>query len=486
MERRTLKIDLMKLIKYVLKRAWLIVLCAELGFGAFYIYTTRFIPDTYTATGTMYVNNGSPNIVNYQYTNTNDLDTAVQLIDTYRIVVKSNKVMSAVTKQLQEKYPGIPTEYISASLGLSSVSDTGVVAVRSTTEEAQLSADIVNAVLDVVPAEIIRVVEAGSIEIIDYAAAPLLPDYRSGPRRGVLGGMAGAVAAGCVLLVLFMLDSKITNVDELTENYTPPVLASIQRIKAVDSTADSFLLNDSSPMEVIESYAKLRMNLLYTLVGKDSHSVIVASAVSGEGKSTIAANLAISCATGGRKVLLVDGDLRRASQRDIFKYNSHNEGLSEILVGKSKWQDVILKGVRDNLDILPAGHFPPNPAELLESEEMLRLLKELELEYELILLDMPPINIVADPLVLTTNVAGCLFVTRQDYSDHREIRKALIAIEMTGMNILGFVFYGEDLKPGGYYNRKYYKNYYNGYDRHRIVSDSIDKTGNDKTNEANK
>ena len=433
MEKRMLKIDLLKLIKYILKRAWLIVLCAELGFGAFYIYTTRFVPDTYTATGTMYVNNGSPNIVNYQYTNTNDLDSAVQLIDTYRVVVKSNKVMSAVSKQLQEKYPGISSEYISSSLGLSSVSKTGVVAVKSSTNDAQLSADIVNAVLDVVPAEIIRLVEAGSM-------------------------------AGCVLLALFMLDRKVSSADELIENYTPPVLASIQRIKKENPEADSFILDGKSPMDVIEGYSKLRMNLLYTLVGKTSNTVIIASAVSGEGKSTIAANLAISCAMGGKRVLLVDGDLRRACQRDIFKYSSHAKGLSEVLIGNSNWQEVVIKGIKENMDMLLAGHFPPNPAELLGSDEMLQLLKELEQEYELILLDMPPINIVADPLVLSTNVAGCLFITRQDYTDHRDIRKALIAAEMTGMEILGFVFYGDNLDDRSYYSRKYYKEYYGQYE----------------------
>ena len=93
MDRRTVKIDLVKLIRFVLKRCWLLVLCAEIGFGVMYIRTTRFMPDTYTASGTMYVNNGNPNMEQYQYTNQSDLDSAVRLIDTYLIVVKSEKVM---------------------------------------------------------------------------------------------------------------------------------------------------------------------------------------------------------------------------------------------------------------------------------------------------------------------------------------------------------------------------------------------------------
>lgn len=476
MDRRVVKIDLAKLIMFVLKRFWLIVLCAELGFAAMYIRTTRFMPDTYTASGTMYVNNGNPNMEQYQYTNSNDLDSAVQLIDTYLIIVKSEKVMKAVVNQLSNEYPGIQASFISSTLSMASVKETGVASVRSTTNDAELSRDIVNAVLDAAPEEIIRVVGAGNIEIVDYAIAPMLPDDRGALRKGVLGAMAGAVLAGCVLLVLFLMNQRIADAKDLTDNYTPPVLASIQRIKEDNENAGEFLITKSTDMGIVENYAKLRMNLLYTLVGKGTHAVIITSAVAGEGKSTISANLAISCAMGDKKVLLVDGDLRRASQSKIFELSDHTKGLSEVLVGNNTWQDVILKNIRGNVDLLPAGHFPPNPAELLGSSEMLQLLKELEEAYDLVLLDMPPINIVSDPLVLSNSVAGCIFVTRQDYSDHREIRKALIEAEMAGMNVMGFVFYGENIKEAGYYNKKYYNKYYSKYEYRRnpvgMTSDS--------------
>ena len=472
MDRKIVKIDLAKLIMFVLKRCWLIVLCAELGFGALYIRTTRFMPDTYTASGTMYVNNGNPSMEQYQYTNQSDLDSAVRLIDTYLIVVKSEKVMKSVVDQLSSDYPGIQAKYIASTLSMASVSETGVASVRSTTNSAKLSRDIVNAVLDAAPSEIIRVVSAGNIEIIDYAVAPMLPDSKGEISRGILGGMTGAVLAGCILLVMFLMNQRITDATDLTDNYTPPVLASIQRIKEDSEKASTFLLTNSTDMGIVENYAKLRMNLLYTLVGKDTKVVVITSAVAGEGKSTIAANLAISCAMGDKKVLLVDGDLRRASQSKIFELSDHTKGMAEVLVGSSKWQDVILKNIRGNVDLLPAGHFPPNPAELLGSNEMQLLLKELEQAYDLVLLDMPPINIVSDPLVLSNSVAGCIFVTRQDYSDHREIRKALIEAEMAGMNVMGFVFYGEDIKEAGYYSKKYYNKYYSKYEYRRNPADA--------------
>ena len=469
------RIDLTKMLLYMLKRAWLIVLCAEIGFGAMYIYTTRCLPDTYTASGTMYVNNGNPNLSEYQYTNSGDLNSAVQLINTYLVVVKSEKVMNAVVERMSKDYPDITAGQISPTLSMASVSETGVVAVKSTTKNAQLAADIVNAVMEDAPDEIIRVVGAGSIEIIDRAKVPIFPDSRGEINKGMRGALYGAAVGALILAILFLLNQKITSANDIKENYNPPVLASLQRVSASKAEPSAFMLNNQSPMEVMESYAKLRMNLLYTLVGKKSHSVVITSSISREGKTTIAANLAISCAMGGKKVLLVDADLRRGCQRDVFEFDKHARGLSDILVGKCKWQDTILKDIRETLDLMPAGHFPPNPAELLASNEMRSLLGELEKEFDLVLLDMPPVNIVADPLVLSEHVAGCLFVTRQNFSDHRDIKKALIEAEMTGMNVLGFIFYGENINQGGYYSRRYYRSYYNKYDYRRRTQEARDE-----------
>ena len=461
-------IDLVKLFFYILKRAWLVILCGVIGFSAMYWYTIKHQVDTFTARGTMYVYNGNPNVINYQYTNASDLNSAVQLLDTYMVVVKSNKVMDVVVERLTPDYPGITAGFIAGSLSMGSVSETGVLQVRCTTRDPQMSADICNAVMDVAPAEIIRVVSAGSIEVIDYATAPHAPDSRSPVRKALRGGLIGAAAAGALLVLLFLLNRKVTDVKDLTDNYTPPVLSSVRRSKKDTGDPSMYLLNDDSSMENIESYAKLRMNLLYTLVGKERHSVVITSAISGEGKSTISANLAISCAMSGKRVLLVDGDMRRSCQRDIFRYRKSAAGLSDILVGTCDWKSAIRQTDRETLDILPAGQLPPNPAELLGSNEMKALLKELEENYELVLLDMPPINIVSDPLVLSSEVAGSLFVARQDYTDHRELRNALNAAEMTGMEVLGFVFYGENLREGGYYySKKYYHSYYHKYDNRR-------------------
>ncbi len=496
MKRATIQVDLFKLMLYYLKHIWLLILCGAIGFVGQYWSSTSKQVDMYTASGTMYVYNGNPNVVNFQYTNTADLNSALQLLNTYMVVVKSNKVMDAVVDRLVTNYPGITAAYIASTLSMGSVSQTGVLRVSCTTDSSQKSADICNAVLDVAPSEIIRVVSAGNIEIIDYATPPDYPDSRSPLRRSILFGAVGVVIAGAFLLVIFLLNQKITDVKELEDHYTPPVLASLRRntqpvleklrrdrtifyekvkkgkvspLSAMRDTRNkkedpaSFILSKNSPVDVIEEYAKLRMNLLYTLVGKENHIVEVTSAISGEGKSTIVASLAISCMMAGKKVLLIDGDMRRACQREIFHYDRELPGLADVLVGQSTFEKTVFHSEYDNLDLLPAGSTPPNPSELLGSNEMHELLDRAGEKYDLILLDAPPVNIVSDPLVLSSKVAGCLFVVRQNYSDHRELRKALISAEMTGLNVLGFVYYSESEPLKRYYRQKYYDKYYKEY-----------------------
>ena len=267
-------------------------------------------------------------------------------------------------------------------------------------------------------------------------------------------------------MLFFMMNHRVEKPGELIENYTPPILSFIRRARGSEKDSGAYLLNEKSDMDLVEGYAKLRMNLLYALSEKMHRTVLVTSAISGEGKSTIAANLAVSLAMSGKQILLIDADMRRACQSDIFYYDPNSSGLADILTGETTAKQAILSSVWENLDILPAGSVPINPCELLESPAMEKLIQELEEQYDMILIDVPPINIVSDPLALSGQVAGALFVVRQEFSDHREIRRALISSEMTGLEVLGFVFYGEKLHQGKYYSKRSQRGYeyYNKYD----------------------
>ena len=446
-------------------------------------------PDTYTASGTMFVTNSNPNLVNYGYTSMSDISSAVQLVNIYSEVVKSETVMQRVLEYaiepagengneddvlLSQKYPGLTTSFVRNAISMKSIHETPMVQVSCTTMDPKLSTDICNSVLQVAPGAIKDVVAAGEAKAQDFAVVPVLSNGRDDKKQGLLGGMSGAVLACALLTLLFMMNHQVEKPGEITDHYTPPILSYIRRAKGSEKDAGAYLINEKSDMDLVEGYAKLRMNLLYTLSEKMHRTVLVTSAISGEGKSTIAANLAVSLAMSGKKILLVDADMRRACQSEIFYYDPNASGLADILTGNTTAKKAIVSTVWENLDILPAGSMPSNPCELLESPMMAKLIQEMEEQYDLVLMDVPPINIVSDPLALSSQSAGTLFVVRQEFSDHREIRRALVSCEMTGMEVLGFVFYGEKLHQGKYYSKRSQRGYeyYNKYDtRSRIAGD---------------
>ena len=455
------EIDIFALLRYILKRIWLPILCAIIGFGGMYYRAEYMMPNTYTASSTIYVYNGNPNLVNYQYTNTGELSTAVMLADTYAVVIRSNKVMDAVAERLDKD---LEPSYIASTISMGSVNKTGVVRVECTTTDAQLSMDICNAVVDIAPTEIIRVVGAGSVEVIDYADLPLFPNSHQSMRNGAIGALVGVVLACGILFVFFILDRSVKNSKEITDAYPNlPLLSTIPKQGNKDESS-AYVIDKDSPSQLLASYGKLRMNLSFSMVDK-SKIIVVSSAIPGENKSTVSANLAVAFAMDGKRVLLIDADLRKPRQAKLFQLHDVKKGLTDMLLEGVERYDYICRDVRPNLDILPAGTVPPNPAELLNSEEMRSFLKNFEYEYDLIILDTPPINVVTDALLFSNMNVGLLFVIRCNYSDHREIKKALSSAEYINMNMLGTVMTFATRASDGYYGYRYYhyKHYYGHY-----------------------
>lgn len=232
------------------------------------------------------------------------------------------------------------------------------------------------------------------------------------------------------------------------------------------STRSVRLINEESNFLVKEAYKMLRTNIIFTLPEEKSSIILVTSSWPLEGKTTNCANLAVVFSQMGEKTLLIDGDLRKPRIHKLFKLTSKT-GLSNVLRNLCSVEEATQKTAYENLDVITSGHIPPNPAELLASDEMKTLLKELKGKYKYILIDTPPVNMVSDALILAPVVSGMVLVVRQDVTLHKSITESLEKINFTGTKILGFILNDSvDNKSGYYSKRKYtYKrtNYYNGY-----------------------
>lgn len=233
------------------------------------------------------------------------------------------------------------------------------------------------------------------------------------------------------------------------------------------------VLNDKSSFHVKEAYKALRTNVVFTIPHEGAKKIIVTSALAGEGKSTNCLNLAISFAQTGAKVLLIDCDLRKPNIANLLNIPS-TPGLSNVLANLNTIDSAIVHSDYANMDVIPSGDMPPNPAELLGSASMKDTLDKLSEIYEYIFLDTSPINIVTDAAVLSKMVDGILLVVRQGRTDKENVAEAIKKLSFVEANIIGFVLNGRltDVKMGyrygkqGYYRygkkTKYYRSGYYG------------------------
>ena len=218
------------------------------------------------------------------------------------------------------------------------------------------------------------------------------------------------------------------------------------------------LLSEESSFPMREAYKSLRTNVLFSLPGSGSKCIGVVSANRGEGKSTIAINLAISFAQADKKVLVVDCDMRLPTVAAKIGINLA-PGLSNYLAGNDTITGNLIQHVDEyGIDVLAAGDIPPDPTLLLASSQMEKLIDLLKEYYDFIVLDFPPITIVTDAVIMTGKVDGYLMVVRHDLSEFKKLAESFRQLEFSNAKVLGVVYNGKSSHHSKYYKKG--RNYY--------------------------
>ena len=230
------------------------------------------------------------------------------------------------------------------------------------------------------------------------------------------------------------------------------------------STRAEYLLNDKTPFDVTEAFRNLKATLSVSVPKKEGGVAIMAtSAYPEDGKTTVTVNLALMFAQSDAKVILVDADIRKGRVAKYFKKKS-SPGLSDCLSGQNTLDEVIHKAhINENLSYITCGTHSPRPYELLESEEMLRLLEELRSKYDYIIIDTPPLGSVIDSAIVARECDGVAIVISADTISYKFAQKVKNQLETSGCKILGVILNKVKRKGGsyGYYGR-YYGKYYTG------------------------
>ena len=220
---------------------------------------------------------------------------------------------------------------------------------------------------------------------------------------------------------------------------------------------------DKMHFDAKEAYKLLRTNVTFTLPEKKCRKIGITSANRGEGKSTVAINLAYTISATNDKVLLIDMDLRLPSISKKLSAN-YKYGIVDYLVGNANEDQIVYKTNFGNWDIIFSGSIPPTPAELIGSNKMKAFIEKLEKKYDYIIIDLPPVNVVSDASVAKDITDGFLLVVRENYSDKHSLSDCLRQLEFLDTNILGYVLV-DSLGINSSYSKRYYKygKYYKKY-----------------------
>lgn len=449
--------NLHKLVWILKKSLIFIILFALLGTGAASRYAYQNQRELYYANISFYVYS-NPEYANASNVNLswNDLNIANALVNSYLIVLKSNTVLEKIIEKLNLNYSA---SQLSGMISSGSAEDTAVFYVYVQNENPQLAMDIANAIGEIAPGEISRIVKAGGVEVIDEAKLPTTSQTTMNVLKyAIFGGMAGFFLSLFISILIGLFDLVIRKKKDIEDKFDIPVLGTVPDISILKKGShESNVLTNNSPFALKEIYTFISTNLLFTAKGEACPVYGVTSAKAGEGKTINCINMAKSMAKLGKKVLVIDADMRKPCSNNYkFETSTKTQGLSHYLAGICEMPNFFESKI-DTLSYIESGDVPPNPAELLASVRMEVLIKEMQGLYDCIFIDFPPLGICSDALQPVEFINGYIFVVRSEYSRLNEVIGTIKELEKINANICGFVYNSEKTKYKKYnYTYDYY------------------------------
>ena len=504
-ERNETVIDLQRLVGAVLNKIWLVALvpivCAIVTFlGTFY-----FITPLYSASSMFYVNNSNFSLGDTSLSiSSSDITASKNLVNSYIVILKTRETLNDVID-----YAGVDISYsqLSGMITASSVSSTEIFRVTVTGPNPEEATKLANAIEYILPNRIKNIVEGTSAKVVDSAIVPKSPSSPDYVDNTIIGFLVGLVAVVAVIVLKEIFDIKIRTEEDITLTCDHPILAAVPDMMApskggyyyygyghrrkkpaqnLGTPEDPKLIGAEISFSASEAYKRLRTKLQFSFSDEGTSRVIgLSSALSGEGKSLSAINLAFALSQLDKRVILIDCDMRRPSLASKLSIEK-TPGLSSYLSGQNP-VDVLLQkcglnGEEDAFDVIVAGRNPPNPIELLSSEKMLKMLDYLRKKYDYIILDLPPVGEVSDALAVAKVTDGMLLVVRQHYCNRIALSDTVRQFAFVDAKILGVVYNctSETGKNYGYrkgYYKRYYRRYYRRYEgAYAASSKDVQKT----------
>jgi capsular exopolysaccharide synthesis family protein len=305
--------------------------------------------------------------------------------------------------------------------------------------------------------------KASNIRIVDEAEIPRWPIKPNSSRNLLLGFLGGLVAGVGLAFFMDYIDNRLKNPDELRHYLGVSFLGLVPAMRNGDGKdGQPLLLTSKVPHNYAEAIRRIRTAVQFSTADEGCRIVLVTSTQPTEGKTLMAANLAIALAQAGQRVLLIDADMRKPRQHELLNV-TQTPGLSNLLVGDAKANDAMRRTTSKHLWVMPSGPNPPNPAELLGSARFRSLLGTLGDHFDWVVLDSPPVMAVTDAAVIGHLTTGVVYVVGSEQVNRHVARNAIDQLRASKATILGAILNRVDVQRNPYYYAHYYKHEYAGY-----------------------
>ena len=444
---------------------WKILALVSAVCGITYMVARSAYIPVYRATSTFVVN--SMNSAGHDRNQYNSTVTS-QLGNVFPYLLSSDLMNKLVAEDLG-------TEAVGGDIKAEVLKGTSLITLKAEADDAQRAYDILQSVVRNYPEVSAYVIGDVELKMMDESGVPRSPSNPSHFRfYAAIGGLA-VIGISIIFLFLYAITRMtVRSENDLKVLFNVPTLGSVPmvQLKKRSQTKTLRIAVDEKdvPYFFIESFRTIRNRLEKEVSEKMLNTILVTSALPSEGKSTVAANLALSLAHKDRRVILVDGDLRNPSVEKTLQIDKSEKGIQDVLTGQMKIRDALIPYANNSkLHILPGHGSIANPLEYLSSGVFHRMLEELKEMADYVIIDTPPSAIVSDASIIAKHTDGCLFVVRQDYAKLDSLQEGMDMVSGTGTHVVGTVLNGTEstLFSGGYgygyYGRYGYGKY--GYSR---------------------
>jgi capsular exopolysaccharide synthesis family protein len=304
--------------------------------------------------------------------------------------------------------------------------------------------------------------KANNVSIVEPAEVPVTPVSPKKPLNILLSVLLGSFGGIALAFFLEYLDDTVKEVEEIEKLTRLPILGSVPDIgldkKINDLEKDNFVQNNPKD-PISEAYRSFRTSIFFSSTPEHPlKSLLISSPGPGEGKTITLCNLGIAVAQNNKKVLLVDGDMRKPRLNDIFK-KDNKAGLSNFLSGKAPFEGLIQKTSVENLFLVPSGPIPPNPAELLASAKLKDFINIATEKFDLVIFDSPPIAMLADPLLIARDTEGMIMVIESGKTSKRALERISSLLKEAKARVIGTFLNKLPRSNKNYYYYSYYSRY---------------------------